>query len=119
LQWYSPLLPFITPTPAHQLTPLPLQGNVTFDLSSNGTKLGAAVLHDLVIRPGNNTVPMLANIDQLTLLGLLPDSPPYNVEMQADGKSSVYDGEELDYFSAALQANSITFTFDVSKALPA
>ncbi|KAL2846487.1 hypothetical protein BJX68DRAFT_268577 [Aspergillus pseudodeflectus] len=94
-------------------------GNVTFDLSSNGTTLGTAVLHDLVIRPGNNTVPMLANIDQLTLLGLLPDSPPYNVEMQADGKSSVYYGEELEYFSAALQSNSITFTFDVSKALPA
>ncbi|KAL3484542.1 hypothetical protein BJX62DRAFT_248338 [Aspergillus germanicus] len=94
-------------------------GNVTFDLSSNGTKLGTSVLQDLVIRPGNNTVPMLANIDQLTILGLLPDNPPYNVEMQAQGKSSVYDGEELEYFSAALQANSISFTFDVSKAVPA
>ncbi|KAL2787511.1 hypothetical protein BJX66DRAFT_353335 [Aspergillus keveii] len=96
-----------------------VMGNVTFDLSSNGTKLGTSVLHDLVIRPGNNTVPMLANIDQLTLLGLLPDNPPYNVEMQAEGKSSVYDGEELEYFSAALQSNPISFTFDVSKALPA
>ncbi|KAJ0422723.1 hypothetical protein BJY00DRAFT_310737 [Aspergillus carlsbadensis] len=93
-------------------------GNVTFDLSSNGTDLGTAVLHDLVLQPGNNTVPMLANIDQLTLLGLLPDSPPYNVEMQAEGKSSVYDGRELEYFSVALQSNPITFTFDVSKALP-
>jgi hypothetical protein len=62
---------------------------------------------------------MLANIDQLTLLGLLPDNPPYNVEMQAEGVSSVYDGKELKYFSAALQSNPISFTFDVSQALPA
>ncbi|KAL3462810.1 hypothetical protein BJX64DRAFT_288022 [Aspergillus heterothallicus] len=93
-------------------------GNVTFDLSSNGTELGPAVIHNLVVQPGNNTASIVANVDQLALLGLLPKHPPYNVEMQARGNSSVYNGQELPYYTEALAANPITFTFDVSKALP-
>ncbi|KAL2835454.1 hypothetical protein BJY01DRAFT_259193 [Aspergillus pseudoustus] len=93
-------------------------GNVTFDLSSGGTDLGPAVIHDLVLRPGNNTAPIVANVDELALLGILPHHPPFTIEMQALGNSSVYNGSELPYYTAALEANPIIFDFDVSQALP-
>ncbi|KAL4881896.1 hypothetical protein BJY04DRAFT_217961 [Aspergillus karnatakaensis] len=95
-----------------------IQGNVTFDLSSSGTDLGPAVIRELVLRPGNNTAPIVANVDELALLGLFPQHPPFSIDMQALGNSSVYDGSELPYYTAALEANPITFNFDVSQALP-
>ncbi|KAL3443181.1 hypothetical protein BJX65DRAFT_312035 [Aspergillus insuetus] len=93
-------------------------GNVTFDLSSGGTELGPAIIRDLVVRPGNTTAPIVANINELALLGLLPHSPPFTIEIQARGNSSMYNGEQLTYYQTALEANPIEFTFDVSSALP-
>ncbi|PYH76525.1 hypothetical protein BO82DRAFT_359052 [Aspergillus uvarum CBS 121591] len=92
-------------------------GNVTLDLSVNGTAIGQSYLSDLTIRPGNNTLPMTANVSTLTVAGMLGSYPTLMLPVDIVGNSSVYNGEELSYFAEALAANTLSVELNVTKAL--
>ncbi|PYH49986.1 DUF3712 domain-containing protein [Aspergillus saccharolyticus JOP 1030-1] len=92
-------------------------GNVTLDLSVNGTAIGKSYLTDLTIYPGNNTLPMAANVSTLTVAGMLGSYPTLMLPVDIVGNSTVYNGEELPYFSEALAANKISVELNVTKAL--
>ncbi|RAL12119.1 uncharacterized protein BO97DRAFT_71238 [Aspergillus homomorphus CBS 101889] len=92
-------------------------GNVTLDLSVNGTAIGKSYLTDLTIHPGNNTLPMTANVSTLTVAGMLGSYPTLMIPVDIVGNASVYNGEELPYFTEALAANKLSVQLNVTKAL--
>ncbi|CAG8361674.1 unnamed protein product [Penicillium salamii] len=96
-------------------------GNLSLSLSVDGKSMGTTYLNDLVLKPGDNTVPMLAKVDQAAVIGLLTSSDnPYKdgiVPFDVSGKSSSYNGKELPYFTKALSANKLTVKLDVGAAL--
>ncbi|KAL5332785.1 hypothetical protein BJX70DRAFT_99691 [Aspergillus crustosus] len=90
-------------------------GNLTLDVSANGTAVGQSFLNDLVIRPGDNLVPMLSRLNTSLLLPLLGDTTV--VPLTIVGNSSVYNGQELPYFTAALSANELVVDLDLLAVL--
>lgn len=99
----------------------PSQGNVTLDLSVAGVPMGYSYLDNLVLKPGNNTIPMTSNVNQTAIISLVTSSSnPYKdgmVPFTITGNSSVYDGKQLPYFTQALAANNLTVSLNVTKAL--
>jgi hypothetical protein len=106
----------------HLTRPL-MQGNVTLDLSIGGTPMGYTYLDNLVLKPGNNTIPMFATVNQSAIIGLVTSSSnPYKdlnglVPFVISGNSSVYNGKQLPYFTQALASNNLTVNLNVTKAL--
>lgn len=83
--------------------------------------MGYSYLDNLVLKPGNNTIPMFSNVNQTGIIDLVAgDSAQYKdgiVPFTISGNSSVYDGKELPYFTKALAANNLTVHLNVSRAL--
>jgi hypothetical protein len=83
--------------------------------------MGYSYLDNLTLKPGNNTIPMFSNVNQTGIINLITaSSSPYKdgiVPFTISGNSSVYNGQELPYFSKALAANNLTVHLNVSQAL--
>ncbi|PYH99991.1 hypothetical protein BO71DRAFT_312932 [Aspergillus ellipticus CBS 707.79] len=92
-------------------------GNLTLDLSVNKTAIGQVFINNLIIHPGNNTVPMTANISELTVAGMLSSYPGFIIPVDITGNSSVYNGQVLPYITDALASLTLTTQLNVSKAL--
>ncbi|KAJ5493366.1 hypothetical protein N7539_002112 [Penicillium diatomitis] len=98
-------------------------GNVTLNLYQDGTLMGYSYINDLILKPGNNTLEMTAEVNYAKVLGLvLPSSTakygktgiaPFTIT----GNSSVYNGQELPYFSNALAANNLTVDLNILAAI--
>ncbi|KAL9603892.1 MAG: hypothetical protein Q9219_000830 [cf. Caloplaca sp. 3 TL-2023] len=95
-------------------------GNVTFNNYVDDDFIGTTSLSDLVLRPGNNTIPMRSTVNQTLVIekvtgtykdGMLP--------VDIIGNSSVYDGQHLEYFEKALQSNRQHIVLNVGAALAA
>ena len=95
-------------------------GNVTFNNYVAGTFIGTSLLQNLVLAPGNNTIPMRSTVNQTLVIeqvvgtykdGMLP--------IDITGNSSVYDGQHLEYFEKALASNTQHITLNVGAALKA
>lgn len=97
------------------------KGNVTLNLVVAGETLGLSYLDNLVLKPGNNTVPMTATVNETAIIAMLTsDSNPYTtgvVPFTITGNSSVYNNQELPYFTNALIANNLTVELNITKAL--
>ncbi|KAL4907482.1 hypothetical protein BDW74DRAFT_176247 [Aspergillus multicolor] len=92
-------------------------GNLTLDVSlQNGTVLGQSFLNDLVLKPGNNTVPMLANMDMSAFFSMVL-AGQREIPLRIVGNSSVYNGKEIPYFTQALAANVLTTTLNLTEVL--
>ncbi|KAL2859943.1 DUF3712 domain-containing protein [Aspergillus lucknowensis] len=94
-------------------------GNITLDISSNGTALGQSFLNDLVLNPGDNNVPMLSNLSNSKLFDIIGDLPAGapTIPLTIVGKSSVYDGKEIPYFTAALKANELVVDLNILEVI--
>lgn len=82
--------------------------------------MGKSYLNDLVIRPGNNTIDMKANVNATAVAGFLGTNSKYKnniVPIDITGNSSVYNGQDLPYFATALAANKLTVDLNVLDAL--
>ncbi|KAL4944021.1 hypothetical protein BDV06DRAFT_120198 [Aspergillus oleicola] len=94
-------------------------GNLTLDVSTqNGTSVGQSFLNNLVLEPGNNTVPMLSALDMDLLLPIIAQGTT-TIPLTIVGNSSVYNGEEIPYFTAALAANELTVNLNLAEVLGA
>ena len=94
-------------------------GNVTLDMSVDDTFIGNATMPDLVLRPGDNTVPIHVTTNQTAVVNLL-QTPKYKcgiLPVDIAGKKSMYNGQELTYYSKALQENKLTNDLNVRPAL--
>ncbi|KAI9371986.1 hypothetical protein BJX61DRAFT_534323 [Aspergillus egyptiacus] len=87
-------------------------GNITMEVSNNGTYLGQSFLNDLVLEPGENIVPMVSSLDTGALLDIVGGGDT-TIPLTIVGNSSVYNGVEIPYFSAALQSNTLNIDVDL------
>ncbi|KAE8371715.1 hypothetical protein BDV26DRAFT_120434 [Aspergillus bertholletiae] len=95
-------------------------GNVTLDLSVNGTAIGKSLIQDLVLKPGDNKFPMKATVDQLAVVSEMTKYPGTIVPVDITGSetnSSVYDGKALSYFSRALASNKLQIKLNITEVV--
>jgi hypothetical protein len=95
-------------------------GNVTMNLAVDGTPIGTSLLPDLVLKPGENRVPMQSTVQQIEVIKLIKGKYHNGViPLEIKGNSSVYNGEHLEYYEKAIQNNVIKLDLDVGPALSA
>lgn len=96
-------------------------GNLTMDLSVNGTPIGQSYFYNVSLVPGNNVIPMTSMVNQSLVASILyaKDSPYTTGILPIDirGNKSVYNGQELPYFSKSLASSNLTVNVDVGKAI--
>ncbi|KAI9375124.1 hypothetical protein BJX61DRAFT_550178 [Aspergillus egyptiacus] len=94
-------------------------GNVTLNLKSGDIILGTALLPDVVLRPGNNSVAFTGKAD---INSVLADIGPIlsaqssalrngNIALSASGNRTIFNGEHITYFERVL--NNLTITAEV------
>lgn len=97
-------------------------GNVTMNLAFDSEPLGTALLPNLVLRPGNNSVPMQARVEQLAVIGLIQSKYKNAVlplEITGNKSVSAKTGERLAYYEKAIQSNIVKVDLNVGPALAA
>ena len=96
-----------------------IQGNLTLDLSVAGQTMGQSYLKNLILKPGNNSVPMTADVNDVAIYKLLQDTKYKSgiIPFDITGNSSVYNGQNLPYFTQALAANKLTVALNVGQKL--
>lgn len=91
------------------------------DLSVNGTPIGQSYFYNVSLVPGNNVIPMTSMVNQSLVASILyaKDSPYTTGILPIDirGNKSVYNGQELPYFSKSLASSNLTVNVDVGKAI--
>ena len=101
-------------------------GNVTFGNFLPATPyssayfIGNSTLEDVVLVPGNNTITMKSVINQtlvLDAIGLVYKDGILPIDIV--GATSIYNGQHLTYFEAALQSLTQHVKLDVGSALKA
>jgi hypothetical protein len=93
-------------------------GNVTMNLAIDATPIGYALLPNLVLKPGNNTVPMQARVQPLVVLDLVQRKYKNAVvPLEVVGNSSVRDGVSLTYYADAIRSNTVKVDLNVGPAL--
>jgi hypothetical protein len=95
------------------------QGNVTLILTTAAQGVvGNSSILDMTLRPGNNTLPMTAIIDQLKVLSSEDKSLGVGmVELFITGNTSVYNGQHLTYYEKALASNKLSLIMNVTQVL--
>jgi hypothetical protein len=93
-------------------------GNVTMNMSVNGTMIGVSTIEDLVLKPGDNNVNMHA-VTNNTAVGLLlfTDYKCGIFPIDIVGNNSTYNGKDLPYYDQALHENKLRINLDVIDAL--
>ena len=95
-----------------------IQGNLTLNLAVDDTPIGTSYLQNVLVEPGENTIDMTAIVNQSTVIDIVADKYLDGiVPIQISGNSSVYNGEEIPYFSAALASNKLTVEMNLLDAL--
>ncbi|CBX95329.1 hypothetical protein IAQ61_004149 [Plenodomus lingam] len=94
-------------------------GNVTMNLAVDGRSIGYSLIPNLVLRPGNNVLPMQSRVDQLTILGLVQSTYRNAVlPIEIVGNSSIAsNGQHLTYYEDAIKGNTIRLDLNVASAL--
>ncbi|KAL1643341.1 hypothetical protein SLS58_005012 [Diplodia intermedia] len=94
-------------------------GNVTMDLSVNGTYIGYTLIPDLNLMPGNNTFNMRSYVDTKLVLGLVTKQyTDFVLPLDIIGNSSINSaGDRIPWLEAAIKQNTIRYDLDLSAAL--
>ncbi|KAL1977121.1 hypothetical protein VTN31DRAFT_3403 [Thermomyces dupontii] len=108
----------VIPNPGHLTIEM---GNVTLDVSVDGHHIGQSFLRDLVIRPGENIVPLTSAMNQTYVIGLLSgDDAPYRdgvLPLEIRGNRSEYNGEVIPYYTRALAATTLHTSLNLTEPL--
>lgn len=95
-------------------------GNVTMNLGVASKPIGYALLPDLVLKPGNNTVSMQARVDQSALISMILSTYKNGIlPLEIVGNSSVKGTQHLSYYEEAIKANTIKLDLNAAPALEA
>ncbi|KAF2435655.1 hypothetical protein EJ08DRAFT_283996 [Tothia fuscella] len=102
-------------------SPMTLQlGLVTQDVFVGDIKIATATIPDLILRPGDNLVPMSSVSDQAKVISLISTKyPDGKLPVTIIGNSTIFAGQHLPYFESALQANRMQTTLTLGPALKA
>ncbi|KAI9036444.1 DUF3712 domain-containing protein [Aspergillus affinis] len=101
--------------PNHSVVTFAL-GNVTLNLKSQDILLGEALIQNVILKPGNNTVALSGRLDIRTVLQNLSKIVAAQreailkgkIELSAQGNKTVYEGQRIPYFERVL--NNLTLT---------
>ncbi|KAL2787228.1 hypothetical protein BJX66DRAFT_346309 [Aspergillus keveii] len=110
--------------PNHSVVTFAL-GNVTLNLKSGDIILGTALLPDVTLLPGNNSVGFtgIANINSaLANIGAILSSQTEalkngEIELSASGNQTIFNGEHIRYFERVLNDLTITARVPIVKIL--
>lgn len=95
-------------------------GNVTQEVYVGDQHIGQATIPNLILKPGDNLVPMSSVSNQATVISLITTKyPTGDLPVTIIGNSSTYGGQHLPYFEKALQANKMQTTLALGAALKA
>lgn len=95
-------------------------GNVTMNLSVDGTPIGTSLLPNLVLKPGTHDYEMRSTTNQTAILGLIAQKYTSGVlPLEIIGNSSVADGQNLVYFEEAIKSNTLHVDLNTAPALQA
>lgn len=93
-------------------------GNVTMNLSVDGAAIGTSLIPDLLLKPGDNVLPMRSTVDTLGIVGLIGGKYKSGIiPVDIVGNSSVRNGQHLTYYEEALKSNTIRLDLNVLAAL--
>jgi hypothetical protein len=93
-------------------------GNVTMNLDVDGKHIGYALIPNLLLKPGNNTMPMQSRVEQLDILQLVTSKYKDAVlPIDVSGNSSVRNGVHLTYYEDAIKSNVIRLNLNIAPAL--
>lgn len=89
---------------------------MTLNLKSAGITLGQATIDNVVLKPGNNSVALRGELDIDTMIDNLSEIISAqrsallsgDLQLEASGNSTVYNGVHIDYFEEVL--NNLTLT---------
>lgn len=87
------------------------------NLSVEDDFVGTALIPNLTLRPGDNTVEMRATANRTIILQKLPRFPDGIIPIDIIGNSSVYNGQHLTYYEDALKSNRVSIRLNVGAAL--
>jgi cytoskeletal protein RodZ len=91
-------------------------GNVTLALSTEKAGVvGISTIENFTLKPGNNSLPLTAVMNQTAIISSLDASGKVNVSIT--GTSAVYNGEHLSYYEKALASNVLALTLNVEQIL--
>ncbi|KAI8632245.1 hypothetical protein F5Y19DRAFT_356217 [Xylariaceae sp. FL1651] len=98
-------------------------GNTTFLNYFDDTQIGMTYINNLILRPGNNSFAVTADIEQVPILKALTQQPFCKLEgklpFQLSGSDVKNNGQEIPYFRDALAASNQSVTIDLSQAAKA
>ncbi|KAJ9327833.1 hypothetical protein DTO027B5_3632 [Paecilomyces variotii] len=93
-------------------------GNLTMDLSVDGTPIGQSFIYNFTLRPGNNITPMTSKVNETVLISMLTEKYKDGIlPLDIVGSESAVNGKNLTYFSEALAANTIHVNVNAGAAL--
>jgi len=90
-------------------------GNVTLSLATPLGVVGNTTINNMILRPGNNTLPLTGILDQSLVTASLNETGW--VTMQIKGLSSISHGQHLTYYEKALAANTLLLDMNVLQIL--
>ncbi|KAG2417656.1 hypothetical protein HFD88_008875 [Aspergillus terreus] len=110
--------------PNHSVVTFAL-GNVTLNLQSKDLVLGHALIQNVVLRPGNNTVDLSGRLEISTVLSnlgqILENSAEAiregSIELSATGNQTIYNGQHIPYFERVLNNLTLTTRVPIMKLL--
>jgi len=88
---------------------------LTLSTAKHGV-VGNSSIPNMTLRPGNNTLPMTATIDQLMVTDSM-NTKTGIVELLIKGNSSIRNGQHLTYYEKALANNNLTLEMNVLQVL--
>jgi len=93
-------------------------GNVTMNLAVDGKSIGYSLIPDMILKPGDNLLPMQSTVSQGTVISLITSKYKDAIlPLSIVGNSSVKDGQHLEYYEAAIKSNTINLNLNVGPAL--
>jgi hypothetical protein len=91
-------------------------GNVTLTVSTaQQGVVGTTSINDMTLVPGNNTLAMTGTVNQTALLASL-NATGFAI-LEITGNSSIYNGQHLTYYEAALASNKLTLPMNVNQVV--
>jgi len=90
-------------------------GNVTLILSTTAAGvIGNATINEMTVVPGENHFPMSCTIDNAKVIASMVDGM---VDLRILGNSSIYNGQHLPYYEAALSSTSLALSINATKLI--
>ncbi|TVY35852.1 hypothetical protein LOCC1_G007735, partial [Lachnellula occidentalis] len=90
-------------------------GNVTFSLKdTKGVEVGKTLITNMLIRPGDNHIPLTGVLNQTLVLPSLVDG---FLNLTITGTDVIYNGKHIPYYEAALAANILQLRLNVYQIL--